>query len=95
LAQVHRQLPRFLFISIASVAIAAWILWDWPYASNRVILAWAGVFTGFLMIRGVLVWWLGRSTQLQTHWLGQILTLTALLTGCFWAFALIALNPRV
>ncbi|MBQ0723040.1 MAG: hypothetical protein KBT52_05710, partial [Paraperlucidibaca sp.] len=48
LAQVQRQLPRFLIITSLSVLLAVWILWDWPYASNKVIALWGGSFIGFL-----------------------------------------------
>ena len=95
LAQVQRQLPRFLIITSLSVLLAVWILWDWPYASNKVIALWGGSFIGFLIFRGFLIWGLSRSPQLRSRWLGTILIATAVLTGAFWAFALVALNPRV
>ncbi len=95
LRQVHQQLPRFLFITAASVLATIWLLWDWPYASNRYILTWAYIFLAFLVVRGMLIWWLGRAIAQNAGRLAGILTFTALLTGAFWAFAVIALNPRV
>lgn len=95
LRQVHHQVPRFLFITGASVLAAIWLLWDWPYASNDYILTWGYYFLAFLVIRGVLIWWLGREVIQRTTLLANVLTLTALITGAFWAFAVISLNPRV
>lgn len=95
LAQVQRQLPRFLIITALSVLLAVWILWDWPYASNKTIAIWGGSFIGFLLLRGLLVWGLSRQSHLRARWLGSILVVTAIITGAFWAFALVALNPRV
>lgn len=95
LAQVQRQLPRFLIITAVSVLLAVWVLWDWPYASNESIALWGGSFIGFLLFRGLLVWGLNRNPQWRARWLDNILLLTAIITGLFWAFALVALNPRV
>jgi len=95
LGQVHRQLPRFLFITAASVVATVWLLWGWPYASNQYILGWAYAFIAFLVVRGLVIWWLGRGISQNTRRLANMLTLTAFLTGAFWAFAVIALNPRV
>ncbi|MEL0028001.1 MAG: hypothetical protein VW625_04955, partial [Perlucidibaca sp.] len=67
LGQVHRQLPRFLFITAASILATVWLLWDWPFASNSAILGWAYTFLAFLLIRGLLVWWLGRALAQNTR----------------------------
>lgn len=95
LRQVQQQLPRFLVISALSVLAAAWLFWDWPYASNRSILIWAGSFLLFLMMRGVLVWWYGRRVVQNLNTLGRIITVTAALTASFWVYAIIDFNPRI
>lgn len=95
LAQVQRQLPRFLIITAVSVLLAVWILWDWPYASNQTIALWGASFISFLFIRGLAIWALSRHAQMRVRWLGTLLVITAVITGGFWAFALVALNSRV
>ena len=70
LRQVKQQLPRFLIITALSVLAAAWLFWDWPYASNNAILIWAGSFLLFLMARGLVVWWYGRRVAQNLNTLG-------------------------
>jgi diguanylate cyclase (GGDEF)-like protein len=94
LAQVQRQLPRFLIMTALSVLLAVWILWEWPSSSNKTIALWSGSFISFLLIHGILVWELSRNTQLRTRWLSTILIITAVISGSLWAFVLIALNPH-
>ena len=95
LRQVQQQLPRFLVITALSVVAAVWLFWDWPYASNRTILIWAGTFLLFLMVRGTLVWWYGRRVTQNLNTLGRIITATAVLTAAFWVYAIIDFNPRI
>ncbi len=95
LEQVQNQLPRFIAITFACVLVTTWLLWDWPFASNRNIAIWAISFSVFLLIRLVVVWWLGMLRRPSLKLISVALMLTAFITGLFWSSAGILLNPRI
>lgn len=95
LRQVQAQLPRFLLITALSILTTMWLLWDWPYATNEGIALWAGSFLGFLLLRSVTVWWVGRRAVRHAALFGRLMSFTAFITGLFWSYAVIELNPRV
>ena len=92
---VQKHLKRFLLITAASILAAAWLLWDWPYASNTKILHWAELFLGFLGLRAILVRWLGRYMMSRLRTFELTLAITAMITGLFWAYAVFAFNPKI
>lgn len=94
LRQVQAQLPRFLMITALSIVATTWLLWDWPYVTNIGILSWAGSFFGFLFIRVCLVWWAGRRAVRYPAFFSRIMSASAVVTGLFWSYAVIAMNPR-
>lgn len=95
LRQVSANLPRYLLITALSVIATAWLMQDWPFASNDAINRWATLFLVFLLCRGVGIWWLGRKLQYNLRLLRVVLPITALLTGLFWAYAIYSFNPRM
>ncbi|MDO9622194.1 MAG: PAS domain-containing protein, partial [Moraxellaceae bacterium] len=95
LEQVQNQLPRFIAITFVCVLVTTWLLWDWPFASNRNIAIWAISFSVFLLIRLVVVWWLGMLRRPSLKLISVALMLTAFITGLFWSSAGILLNPRI
>lgn len=95
LEQVQNQLPRFIAITFVCVLVTTWLLWDWPFASNRNIAIWAISFSVFLLIRLVVVWWLGMLRRPSLRLISGALMLTAFITGLFWSSAGILLNPRI
>lgn len=95
LEQVQNQLPRFILITFVCVLVTTWLLWDWPFASNRNIAIWAISFSVFLLIRLVVVWWLGMMRRPSLRLISGALMLTAFITGLFWSSAGILLNPRI
>lgn len=95
LQQVREHLPRFLLISGFSVIAACWILWDWPFASNRAIQIWAGSFLAYLFLRGVLIWSMGRVVQTTARTLATWLIVSSAINGLFWSFASIYFNPLI
>lgn len=95
LQQVFSQLPRFLVTTTVSIVATVLLLQDWPYASQNQILIWGASFFVFMMLRTALVLWVRRQpleTVLRLRW---ILTVSAFITGAFWAYAIIAFNPRL
>ncbi|MDP1541251.1 MAG: EAL domain-containing protein [Moraxellaceae bacterium] len=95
LEQVQNQLPRFIVITFLCVLVTTWLLWDWPFASNRNIAIWAITFSVFLLIRLVVVWWLSMLRRPSLRLISGALMLTAFITGLFWSSAGIVLNPRI
>lgn len=95
LEQVQNQLPRFIAITFVCVLVTTCLLWDWPFASNRNIAIWAISFSVFLLIRLVVVWWLGMLRRPSLRLISGALMLTAFITGLFWSSAAILLNPRI
>lgn len=95
LRQVQANLPRFLLITAASILAAAWLLQDWPFATDAEIRHWAMAFLAFLVLRVTAVWWLGRQMLQRMRTLQVTLSVTAFITGLFWAYAVYAFNPKI
>lgn len=92
--EIQRQLPRFVVVSFGSILLAAFLLWGWPTHSNTAVVIWAGIFTGFLVLRATALWLVSLSKRLKTKLLKHLLLVSNVISGLMWSSAIIYFNPE-
>ncbi len=93
--QTYEQLPLFILVSLASAVATAALYWHDANVNPIWLRTWLGAFLGFLAIRSLVVWRQSRHTIEQIGIWRNAVTLSAAITGGFWAVAVVLFNPEL